>query len=250
MIEASPDESRRADLVLVQHGYAKSRTEAQSAIRSGYVRVNGETLKKPAQILPADAAIEYVKPHPFVSRGALKLIAALDRFQLSPEGLVCLDVGASTGGFTEVLLERGAKRVYAIDVGHGQLAPKLRNDPRVVAEDGVNARDLSAKHVPEHPQAIVVDVSFIGLKLALPPSLALAANGAWLVALVKPQFEVGKFAIGKGGIVKDEMARETALEEVTRWIGGQGGWTVLGRIESPVVGGDGNREFLLAAQKA
>ncbi len=249
-MNSTTDESRRADSILVQHGYAKSRTEAQSAIRSGRVRVNGETLRKPAQILPPDAAIEYVKPHPYVSRGALKLIEALDRFQLSPQDRICVDLGASTGGFTEVLLERGAKRVYSIDVGHAQLAPKLRNDPRVVAADGVNARDLSIKHVPEHPQAVVIDVSFIGLKLALPPALALAANGAWLVALVKPQFEVGRFAIGKGGIVKDEVAREQALDEAAEWIGGLASWTVLGRIESPITGGDGNREFLLAAQKA
>src|ERR1700761_9228663 len=245
----SPDESRRADVVLVQQGFAKSRTEAQSAIRSGHVRINGETLRKVAQILAPDAAIEYVKPHPYVSRGALKLAAALDHFPLPPENRVCLDVGASTGGFTEVLLERGARRVYAIDVGHGQLAPKLRNDPRVTAQDGVNARELSVKQIPEHPQAVVIDVSFIGLKLALPPSLSLAASGAWLVALVKPQFEVGKFAIGKGGVVKDEVARDAAVDEVTGWIDNQSAWKVLGRIESPITGGDGNQEFLVAAQK-
>ncbi len=168
-------------MFLVKHGYAKSRTEAQSAIRSGRLKVNGEIVIKPSRTLEPDAAIEYVKPHPYVSRGALKLIAALDQFELSPKGLVCLDVGASTGGFTEVLLERGAAKVYAVDVGHAQMHPKVRRDERVVACDGVNARALTREQVKETPLAVVIDVSFIGLKLALPPALSLAGSGAWLV---------------------------------------------------------------------
>ena len=246
----TPSEALRADVFLVEHGYAKSRTEAQSAIRSGHVRINGQVVQKPSYQMTADASVEYVKPHPYVSRGALKLAAALDRFELSPAGLVCLDIGASTGGFTEILLERGAKRVYAIDVGHGQLAGKLKRDERVVSREGVNARDLDSDKVPEPPQAIVADVSFIGLKLALPPALAMAPNGAWLVALVKPQFEVGRFAVGKGGIVRDAEAQEAALNDISGWINSVSGWSVLGHIDSPIEGGDGNREFLLAAKKA
>ncbi|HUO90343.1 MAG TPA: TlyA family RNA methyltransferase [Rhizomicrobium sp.] len=245
----SADDSLRADVFLVQSGYAKSRTEAQSAIRSGRMRVNGQVIVKPSYTLDAADEVEYVKPHPYVSRGALKLVAALDAFDLSPDGLVCLDVGASTGGFTEVLLERGASRVYAIDVGHQQMHPRIRRDERVINCEGVNARDLTRTHVPETPYALTIDVSFIGLRLALPPALSLAGAGAWLVALVKPQFEVGRYAIGKGGIVKDAVAREAAVAEVERWINDQAGWTVSGRIDSPIAGGDGNLEYLIAAKK-
>ncbi|HEY4940620.1 MAG TPA: TlyA family RNA methyltransferase [Rhizomicrobium sp.] len=243
-------ESLRADVFLVEHGFAKSRTEAQSAIRMGRVRADGDVIVRPSQALRPDAAIVYEKPHPYVSRGALKLLAAMDQFNLSSEGRVCLDIGASTGGFTEVLLERGATRVYAIDVGHGQLAPKLKRDPRVVSREGVNARDLNAEHVPEAPGAIVADVSFIGLRLALPPALAMAAGGTWLAALVKPQFEVGRFAVGKGGIVRDAEAQDAALADITKWLAAQSGWTVIGNMASPIDGADGNREFLLVAQKA
>ncbi|MEI9992402.1 MAG: TlyA family RNA methyltransferase [Rhizomicrobium sp.] len=165
------------------------------------------------------------------------------------QGSVCLDVGASTGGFTEVLLERGARKVYAVDVGHAQMHPKVRRDERVVACDGVNARALTREQVKETPMAVVIDVSFIGLKLALPPALSLAGSGAWLVALVKPQFEVGRFAVGKGGIVKDAEARDAAVKDVADWIADQAGWTICGHMESPIEGGDGNREYLIAAKK-
>ncbi|MBV9045151.1 MAG: TlyA family RNA methyltransferase [Alphaproteobacteria bacterium] len=249
MSTPSTDESLRADVFLVQEGYAKSRTEAQSAIRSGRLRVNGQVIIKPSHTLGAADDVEYVKPHPYVSRGALKLIAALDEFKFSPEGLVCLDVGASTGGFTEVLLERGASKVFAIDVGHSQMHPKIRGNERVVSCDGVNARELNRTHVTETPYALTIDVSFIGLKLALPPALSMAGPGAWLIALVKPQFEVGRFAVGKGGIVKDAAAREAAVVEVERWINEQAGWTVSGRMDSPIEGGDGNREYLIGAKK-
>jgi 23S rRNA (cytidine1920-2'-O)/16S rRNA (cytidine1409-2'-O)-methyltransferase len=211
--------------------------------------VNGEIVIKPSRTLDADAQIEYVKPHPYVSRGALKLVAALEHFNLSPAGLVALDVGASTGGFTEVLLERGAAKVYAVDVGHAQMHPKVRNDERVVSCDGVNARALTRAQVLETPYAVTIDVSFIGLKLALPPALSMAGSGAWLVALVKPQCEVGRYAVGRGGIVKDAEAREAAVKNVTDWIADQAGWSVSGHIESPIEGGDGNREYLIAAKK-
>jgi len=241
---------KRADLLLAEKGHAASRTEAQAAIRAGLVKVDGEVLTKPSKPIADDAAIEYQKPHPFVSRGGIKLAAALDHFQLSSEGLSCLDIGASTGGFTEVLLAGGAVRVYAIDVGHGQLHSRLLRDPRIIKRDGVNARDLSATHVPDAPQAIVVDVSFIGLKLVLPPALDMAAPGAWLVALVKPQFEVGRLWVGKGGIVKDANMQAEALTDIEKFIAAQSRWTVIGHIESPIQGGDGNLEYLIAAQKS
>lgn len=238
----------RADIFLVENGYAKSRNEAQAAIRAGTVLADGRKIEKPSQLLKANMNIEYVKPHPYVSRGGLKLAAALEKFALSAEHRICLDIGASTGSFTEVLLNGGASKVYAVDVGHGQLNPKLARDPRIVRRDGVNARDLTRTHVPDAPDAITIDVSFIGLKLALPRALEMAAPGAWLVALVKPQFEVGRFAIGKGGVVRDAAAQKSALEDISSFIAASG-WTVLGHMDSPITGGEGNREFLIAAQK-
>ena len=240
----------RADIFLVEHGYAESRSEAQAAIRAGKVSAEGKPILKPSQTIADGAAIVYEKPHPYVSRGALKLAAALDRFALSPGELTCLDVGASTGGFTEVLLERAARKVYAVDVGHGQLNPKLAADPRIISLEGVNARDLAPALISEEVDVVVADVSFIGLKLVLPAALKLARNGAWLVALVKPQFEAGRDRVGRGGLVKDNVVQEDALQGIVDWLGGQSGWTVIGTMESPIVGGDGNREFLLAARKA
>ena len=239
----------RVDIFLVEGGHAASRAEAQAAIRAGLVRIGGEAIDKPSRNVSDGAAVEYRKPHPYVSRGGLKLAAALEHFQLSAEDRIALDIGASTGGFTEVLLGSGAKRVYAIDVGHEQLHARLRRDPRVSARDGLNARDLTAATLPQAPDAITADVSFIGLKLALPPALALARAGAWAVALVKPQFEVGRDWVGKGGLVRDAEAQNAALADIVKWIGSQPGWSVLGTMESPIQGGDGNKEFLLAAQK-
>lgn len=239
----------RADVFLVENGYAKSRSEAQAAIREGLVRVDGAIVGKPSQTLSAHAAIEYAKPHPFVSRGGVKLTAVLDHFGLSSEGRVCLDLGASTGGFTQVLLQRGASRVYAMDVGHGQMDAGLARDPRTVVRDGVNARDLTRADLPEAITAITADLSFISLKLALPPALSLASKGAWAALLVKPQFEVGRGAIGKGGIVRDKAAREAVPADIAGFIATQSGWRVLGHIESPITGGDGNVEYLLAAVK-
>jgi 23S rRNA (cytidine1920-2'-O)/16S rRNA (cytidine1409-2'-O)-methyltransferase len=244
-----PLPSQRADIFLVEHGYAKSRAEAQEAIEAGKVFDGGRRVINSSQRLNETSRIKYEPAHPFVSRGALKLIAALNRFEFSLHGLICLDLGASTGGFTEVLLMRGAKKVFAVDVGHGQLDAKLAKDPRVISLEHVNARDLSSTQITLKPQTIVADVSFISMKLALPPALAMAEPGAWLIALVKPQFEVGKKNIGKGGIVKDETAQQAALDEIADWLLREQGWTIAGTMESPITGGDGNREFLIAAQK-
>jgi 23S rRNA (cytidine1920-2'-O)/16S rRNA (cytidine1409-2'-O)-methyltransferase len=238
----------RADRRLLESGHAASRAQARAAIEAGKVRVDGVVVEKPSQLLENNARIEFEPAHPYVSRGALKLIAALDRYQFSPEKRVCLDVGASTGGFTQVLLKRGAARVYAVDVGHGQLRASLRSDRRVVAVEGVNARDLSRRQIREPVDAIVADVSFISLKLVLAPALKLTNTGAWLVALVKPQFEVGWRSIGKGGIVRDAAVREAAVSGIVEWIRDQR-WTVLGQIESPITGGSGNHEYLVAARR-
>lgn len=245
-----PSGGNRADLFLVDHGYAASRAEAQAAIRAGHVRADGNPLTRPAQMLHDGQTIEFAKEHPYVSRGALKLIAALDRFGYSPKDRLCLDIGASTGGFTQVLLERGALRVFAIDVGHGQLNQTLAADPRVQAFEGINARELSTDIVTEAPEAIVIDVSFISLKLALPRALEMAAKNAWLIALVKPQFEAGREHVGKGGIVRDPAAQQAALDVVVQWLAAEQGWRVAGTMDSPIAGGDGNREFLLAAAKS
>lgn len=239
----------RADLFLVEHSYAKSRAEAQAAIAAGTVTADGKRVSKASQSLTLQMQIAYAPAHPYVSRGALKLAAALDKFELSPEALTCLDLGASTGGFTEVLVERGARKVFAVDVGHGQLHRKIGDDPRVVSLERTNARDLTPILIPEKIEAIVTDVSFIGLKLTLPPALALAEKNAWLVALVKPQFEVGRGRIGKNGIVSDTSAQDAALRGTADWISSVQGWSVLGSMDSPIKGGDGNREFLLAARK-
>ena len=240
----------RADVFLVEQGYAKSRSEAQAAIRLGRVRADGAPILKASQALASGAVIEYERPHPFVSRGGVKLKAALDHFALSPQERVCLDLGASTGGFTQVLLEGGAARIHAVDVGHGQMDESLAKDGRVVRHEGLNARDLSATDVPEPLGAITADLSFISLELVLPPALALAVPGAWLVALVKPQFEVGRPLVGKGGVVRDTDARAAAIARIANFVGAQPGWRVLGHIESPIAGGDGNIEYLLAAQRA
>jgi 23S rRNA (cytidine1920-2'-O)/16S rRNA (cytidine1409-2'-O)-methyltransferase len=244
-----PSSSARADVFLVEHGYAQSRAEAQDAIEAGKVFFSGRRVTKPSQLLNETGSIKYERAHPYVSRGALKLAGALNHFKLEPHGLVCLDIGASTGGFTELLLMRGAAKVYAVDAGHGQLAGKIAKDTRVVSLERCNARDLTEAQIPQKPRVIVADVSFISLKLALPSALTLAEEGAWLVALVKPQFEVGKANVGKGGIVKDEAAQDAALAEISRWLAEEQGWNVLGTMESPLKGGDGNREFLLAAIK-
>ncbi len=190
------------------------------------------------------------KPHPWVSRGGVKLAHALDHFAIDPAGLTCLDIGASTGGFTDVLLTRGAARVTAVDVGRGQLAWKLRGDERVVVLERLNARQLTRAHVPDPVQLIVCDASFIGLQTILPAPLALAAPGARLVALIKPQFEVGRGAVGKGGIVRDPDQHRAVCERISAWLDGLEGWSVIGVTDSPIKGAEGNREFLIAAARA
>jgi len=237
---------KRADIILVERGFFPSRTRAQAAIAAGLVSVGGVALQKPSEEVADDAPIAAGAPHPYASRGGVKLAAALDAFALDPSGLACLDVGASTGGFTDVLLARGARRVVAVDVGHGQLDKRLAADPRVHSLEGLDARALTPKHIGEAPGAIVCDVSFISQRLVLPHVLKLAARPAWLISLVKPQFEVGPAEIVKGR-VKSEAALARACDEASACIEREG-WTLLGLIPSPVLGGGGAREFLLAAR--
>lgn len=241
----------RLDQLLVDTGAFASRSRARDAILRGAVRVAGTPASKPGQLVPPGAAIDLDDPaQPYVSRAALKLKAALTHFDLAPKGRVALDVGASTGGFTQVLLEEGAAHVFAVDVGHGQMDSGLAADSRVTNIEGLNARDLDLVHLHgEHPQFVVSDVSFISLKLALPPALSLAAPGAEAVLLVKPQFEVGRENVGKGGLVAPEAARACA-DDLSGWLAAQPGWTVLGVHPSPISGGDGNTEYLLAGRKA
>jgi 23S rRNA (cytidine1920-2'-O)/16S rRNA (cytidine1409-2'-O)-methyltransferase len=237
----------RLDQHLVETGLAGSRTRAQALIAAGAVTVDGVVVRKAArQVGPGARVAVTADPNPWVSRAALKLIHALDEFGLTPRG-VALDVGASTGGFTEVLLARGAARVIALDVGHGQLHPRIAADPRVVGLEGVNARDIPAGLVPS-VDWIVADVSFISLEKALPGPLALARPGATLVALIKPQFEAGRAHVGRGGIVRDEGVHAAVRARIRDWLEGLG-WQVTGEAASPIEGGDGNREFLIAALK-
>jgi 23S rRNA (cytidine1920-2'-O)/16S rRNA (cytidine1409-2'-O)-methyltransferase len=236
---------KRADIVLVERGFFSSRTRAQAAIAAGLVSVGGVALRKASDEVAGDAPIEAEALHPWASRGGVKLAAALDAFALDPAGLVCLDVGASTGGFTDVLLTRGAANVIAVDVGHGQLDSRLAGDPRVRSLEGADARALTAEKLGEQPSAIVIDVSFISQQLVLPPVLKLTTSQAWLLSLIKPQFEVGKADLVKGR-VRNEGALERACDAVRATIEAQG-WTVLGLMPSPILGGAGAREFLIAA---
>jgi 23S rRNA (cytidine1920-2'-O)/16S rRNA (cytidine1409-2'-O)-methyltransferase len=239
----------RLDTLLVDCGLAATRARAADLVRRGAVRVGGAVAAKPGQLVARDAVLA-VSPGAaaYVSRGGLKLEAALDAFALEAEGRAALDIGASTGGFTDVLLGRGAAKVYAVDVGRGQLHARLGADERVVALEATDARKLDRSVVPEPVSAIVADVSFISLTLVLPAALALAAPGAWLVALIKPQFEAGREAVGKGGVVRKEEDRQRAIARVSEFMEAQPSWTVLGVIPSPIEGGSGNREFLVAAQ--
>jgi 23S rRNA (cytidine1920-2'-O)/16S rRNA (cytidine1409-2'-O)-methyltransferase len=238
----------RLDQLLVDRDLAENRTRAQALVMAGLVFSQERRLDKPGTLVAMDAPLEVRgRDHPWVSRGGIKLAAALDHFFIDPQGLVCLDVGASTGGFTDVLLSRGAARVYAVDVGSGQLAWKLRNDPRVVVLERTNVRSLTQTHIPEPVELVVCDVSFIGLTLALPAVLALTRPGAWLVALIKPQFEAGRAQVGKGGIVRDEAVRSDVCDRISAWVAARPGWRVQGLIASPIHGADGNAEYLIAA---
>jgi len=238
----------RADMALVERGLAESRSRAQALILAGKVFSGDRRIDKAGDAVAEGQALSVRgEPHPWVSRGGVKLAHALDHFGLDPAGRVGLDIGASTGGFTHVLLTRGAGRVYAVDVGHGQLDWSLRNDPRVVVLERVNARYLTAEQVPEPPGAVVCDASFIGLRTVLPAALALAAPGAFAVALIKPQFEAGPARVGKGGVVRDPAVHEEVCATVRDWWATLPGWRVLGIEPSPITGPEGNREFLIAA---
>lgn len=235
---------QRLDVVITERGLVPSRARAQALILAGKVRLNGEVESKAGTQVDPEAFIEIIEPdHPWVSRGALKLVAALDEFDLSPEGLDCLDVGASTGGFTDVLLARGARRVIALDVGRGQLDWRLRNDPRVSVMEGVNARHLDAKTLPFAPALATVDVSFISLRLIVPALLAHLAEGAWLVCLVKPQFEAGRDQVGKGGVVRVESVRRQVVDTTIDTLV-QLGLEHVGTVPSPLRGQKGNLEEL------
>ena len=241
---------QRLDLLLVERGLAESRAKAQALIMAGLVFSGEARLDKPGSTLGADAPLEVRgSPHPWVSRGGVKLAHGLDHFRIDPAGMAALDVGASTGGFTDVLLTRGARRVFAVDVGHGQLAWKLRQDPRVVVLERTNARRLTAAEIPEPPDLVVCDASFIGLETVLPASLALARPGAHLIALIKPQFEVGRARVGKGGVVRDPALHQEVCERVARWLENEIGWQIGGLTESPILGPEGNKEFLIHARR-
>ena len=240
----------RLDLALVERGLAANRSRAHDAIKRGRVRVDGVTARKTGMGVASDTDLVVDDPASgYVSRAALKLIAGLDSFGIAVEGRNALDVGASTGGFTQVLLERGAAHVTALDVGHGQLAAAIAGDPRVAAIEGLNARALSGADLPHRPDLVVADVSFISLRLALPPALSLATDGASCVLLVKPQFELGPEAIGKGGLVRDPTVAEGAASAMREWLETLPGWRALDPIPSPIAGGSGNREWLLGGVK-
>jgi 23S rRNA (cytidine1920-2'-O)/16S rRNA (cytidine1409-2'-O)-methyltransferase len=238
---------KRADRALVERGLATSRARAQAAIEAGLVSADGVRVEKASQPVSPDAELRATPAHPYVSRGGLKLQAALERFAIDPRGKVCLDVGASTGGFSEVLIARGAKLVYAVDVGHGQLHPSLHGRRGIVSLEGTDVRALDRKLVPEPVELLVADVSFISLKLVLPAAFALCAPGAELVALVKPQFEAGRAHLKKG-IVRDESVQKAVCADIEHFIA-VNDWRVISSMESPITGGEGSREFLIGARR-
>ncbi|MGA8383356.1 MAG: TlyA family RNA methyltransferase [Stellaceae bacterium] len=242
---------RRADQLLVERGLAESRARAQALILAGSVFEGERRIAKAGDQLATDAALRVKgRGHPWVSRGGVKLAHALDHFGIDVSARIALDIGASTGGFTDVLLARGAQLVYAVDVGHGQLAWKLRHDPRVIVHERLNARSLTREQIPEPVDIIACDASFIGLAKVLQAPLTLAAAGAALVALVKPQFEAGREHVGKSGVVRDPAIHIAVCERAAEWVGAQPGWTVIGVVESPILGPEGNREFFLYARCA
>ena len=242
--------SERLDEALAARGLVQSRARGRDAVLRGIVRVNGVPARKASQTVGVNDVLTLVDDSArYVSRAALKLRRSFDVFPIDPKGKSCVDLGASTGGFTQVLLEAGAAHVTAIDVGHGQMSEEIADDARVTLREGLNARDVTRDDIPGDVSLIVCDVSFISLKLALPPLLSLVAAGTELIALIKPQFEVGREGLGKGGVVRDQALLQPVCDDVSGFIAGQG-WRVLGLMPSPVEGGDGNREFLLSARKA
>jgi 23S rRNA (cytidine1920-2'-O)/16S rRNA (cytidine1409-2'-O)-methyltransferase len=240
----------RVDLLLVERGLAESRSRAQSLIMAGVVYSDTRKIAKSGELLVADAPLDVKgKDHPWVSRGGIKLAAALDHFAIDIAGACVIDVGSSTGGFTDVALSRGVAKVYAVDVGEAQLAWKLRTDARVVVLEKTNARHLTADHIPELVDLVVCDASFIGLELVLPAAMARTKAQAKLVALIKPQFEVGKDRVGKGGIVRDADLHAEVCARIESWMNAQKHWQVIGLTPSPITGPDGNVEFLIFAVK-
>lgn len=240
-------EARRADLLLVERGLFPSRTRARAAIEAGLVKANGRPVGKPSETIPPGAAIEAEAPHPYVSRGGVKLAYALDRAGIDPTGRICLDIGASTGGFSDVLLRRGAARIYAVDVGHGQLHPDIAKDPRIVSLERQDARTLGPHLVPEPVGLVTIDVSFISLRLVMPNLVPFLGTGAHLVALIKPQFEVGRAGIGRGGLVRGEALAQAAVDRIVA-LAGELGLVDLRLDPSPITGRDGNREVLLSGR--
>ncbi|MCA8909546.1 MAG: TlyA family RNA methyltransferase [Rhodospirillaceae bacterium] len=241
---------QRVDQALVDRGLAESRARAQALVLAGLVFSGDRRLDKPGLTINDTAELTVRgRDHPWVSRGGLKLAHALEHFAIDPTGRTAIDIGASTGGFTHVLLEGGAKRVYAVDVGHGQLAWSLRQDPRVTVLERTNARYLTAAEVPEAVDLVVCDASFIGLRTVLPASLALTGERATAAALIKPQFEVGRERVGKGGVVRDPELHDEVCRDIAQWWADVPGWRVLGVEPSPILGPEGNREFLIAAAK-
>jgi 23S rRNA (cytidine1920-2'-O)/16S rRNA (cytidine1409-2'-O)-methyltransferase len=238
-------ERMRIDRLLVERGLFESRAQAQAAIEAGLVVANATPVTKASQELAADAVLQAESAHPYVSRGGVKLAAALDHFGFDPAGQICLDVGASTGGFTDVLLARGAARIYAVDVGKGQLHRKLRVRGEVVALESTDIRTLAPGRLAPAPSLVVVDVSFISLKLVLPAALGLAQTPARLVALIKPQFEAGPAQVKKG-VIRDAQLQAAVADDLADAVAAHG-WRVLGLVPSPILGGDGNKEFLLGA---
>jgi 23S rRNA (cytidine1920-2'-O)/16S rRNA (cytidine1409-2'-O)-methyltransferase len=239
---------QRADLMLVLRGLVESRTRAQALILAGKVFSGERRVGKAGDLLAEGVPLEVRgQDHPWVSRGGLKLAHGLAHFGFSPAGRICLDVGASTGGFTDVLLANGAAKVHAVDVGHGQLAWRLRCDDRVVVYEKTNARYLDRAAVPDPIDVLVCDASFIGLATVLPAPLALCVAGAWAIVLIKPQFEAGAALVGDRGVVRDPAVHQAVCERVVNWWSGLPGWTVAGVVESPITGPEGNKEFLLGA---
>jgi len=240
----------RVDQALVDRGLVESRTRARALIMAGLVFSDTRRIDKAGDQIAEEAPLAVKgQEHPWVSRGGLKLVEGIDRFGVDPTGLVCLDVGASTGGFTDVLLARGAAKVHAVDVGHGQLAWKLRGDPRVVVHEKTNARALTVEIIPDPIDLVVCDASFIGLETVLPAAMALTRPGARLIALIKPQFEVGKGRVGKGGVVRDPALHAEVCERIVAWLDGRPGWRSLGVTESPILGPEGNKEFLIGGER-
>jgi len=241
---------KRVDQLLVEQGLAENRSRAQAYIMAGNVYVGEKKVEKSGHQLNENTTLEVRgKEHPWVSRGGLKLVKALDEFNIDVSDMTVIDVGASTGGFTDVCLTKGASKVYAVDVGHGQLAWKIRNDERVIVLEKTNARYLSTEHINEPVQLVVCDASFIGLQTVLPAALSMVARNGLLVALIKPQFEVGKGKVGKGGVVREPELHQEVCDKIENWITQEmADWNVIGITQSPIKGPEGNVEFLIGAR--